>query len=87
MSKAELKRRIYETDFAIHELNLFLNSHPTNKKAFELLNEYRAKRKSLVAAYESRYGKFIVTTNDVPAEGCWEWLKGPWPWENNFMEG
>ena len=87
MRKAELKRRIYEIDFAIHELNLFLDSHPTNKKAFELLNEYRAKRKSLVAAYESRYGKFIVTTDDVAAEGCWEWLKGPWPWENNFMEG
>jgi len=28
-----------------------------------------------------------VTADDVKPEGCWEWLKGPWPWENGFMEG
>lgn len=86
MNKCELKRKIYELDFAIHELVLFLDSHPTSRRAFELLKDYRHKRKELIEAYESRFGKYIVTTDDVPATGCWEWLKGPWPWENNFME-
>ena len=87
MNKAELKKRIFEMDFVIHELVLFLDSHPTDRKAFELLKEYRVKRKELKELYESKYGKLIITTKDVPAEGCWNWLKGPWPWENDFMEG
>ena len=87
MSKRELKRRIYELDFAIHELVLFLDTHPTNRKAMELLCEYRKIREELVKVYENRFGTFIVTADDVKPEGCWEWLKGPWPWENGFMEG
>lgn len=86
MNKQALKRKIYELDFAIHELVLFLDSHPTSKRALELLKDYRRKRMEAIEAYEARFGKYIVTAEDVPANGCWEWLKGPWPWENNFME-
>ena len=85
--KSELKRKIYELDFAIHELVLFLDSHPTSAKAMKLLKEYRERREEAVNAYEECFGKYIVTACDVPASSCWEWLKGPWPWENNFMEG
>ena len=87
MNKAELKRKIYSYDFAIHELVLFLDTHPTNKKALMLLEEYRKRRADLVATYEERFGAFIVKPCDVPVTGCWRWLEGPWPWENNFMEG
>lgn len=86
MNKKELKRRIFELDFAIHELVLFLDSHPTNHKAMELLCEYRKKRSECVEMYEEHFGDFIVHVDDVPASGCWQWLKGPWPWENGFME-
>lgn len=86
-SKAELKRKIHELDFALHELVLFLDSHPTNKKALELTREYRKKRGECVALYEERFGPYIVTPSDVPANDCWKWLESPWPWENDFMEG
>ena len=84
--KAELRQKIYELDFAIYELVLFLDTHPTNQRAMNLLNEYRMKRRKAVAMFEERFGNYITTTGDVPANGCWKWLKGPWPWENNFME-
>lgn len=87
MSKAELKRKIFAYDFAIHELVLYLDTHPTCKKGMTLLEEYRKKRKQTVMTYEERYGKLIVDTCDVPATECWKWLESPWPWENNFMEG
>ena len=48
MSKAELKRKIFAYDFAIHELVLYLDTHPTCKKGKALLEEYRRKRKELV---------------------------------------
>ena len=83
---AELKRNIHELDFALHELNLFLDTHPTNMKAMELLREYRKKRAEALTAYEERFGNYISEVGDVPCGGCWKWLQGPWPWENDFME-
>ena len=56
MSKAELKRKIFAYDFAIHELVLYLDTHPTCKKGMTLLEEYRKKRKQTVMTYEERYG-------------------------------
>ncbi|MBQ6847600.1 MAG: spore coat protein CotJB [Clostridia bacterium] len=84
--KEQLTKIIYELDFALHELNLYLDTHPTSLKAMELLKEYRNKRQAAVALYEERFGKYISTIDEVPAGSCWKWLKGPWPWENNFME-
>ena len=85
--KATLKRQIYELDFALHELVLFLDSHPTNRRAMELMREYREKRAKLVDAYEQRFGKYIVTVKDVPLSVRGEWLDSPWPWDTDFMEG
>lgn len=84
--KAAMKKMIHELDFALHELNLYLDTHPTDMKAMGLLKEYRKKRMAVIAMYEEQYGKYINTVNNVPAEGCWKWLNGPWPWENNFLE-
>ena len=84
--KSEMKKNIHELDFALHELNLFLDTHPTNVKAMELLREYRKKRQEAIALYEERYGKYISTVKDVPCGACWKWLEGLWPWENSFME-
>ena len=85
--KAKLKRQIYELDFALHELVLFLDSHPTNRRAMKLMREYREKRMQLIEEYEKNFGKYIVTVKDVPMSERWQWLDGPWPWENDFMEG
>jgi len=86
MTKSDLMCKIHELDFALHELGLFLDSHPTNQKAMELVGKYRKRRNELVGLYEENFGPYIVTRKDVPATGCWKWLQGPWPWENNFME-
>ena len=77
-----LKKKIHAIDFAIHELVLFLDTHPMNRKAMELLKEYRKKRKECIALYEEKYGPYIVTPADATANGRWEWLESPWPWEN-----
>lgn len=77
-----LKRKINAFDFGIHELVLFLDTHPTNKRAMELLKEYRNQKNEAIANFEAKYGKYIVNTSDVPPSGCWQWLDSPWPWEN-----
>ena len=85
--KAKMRKKIYELDFALHELNLFLDSHPENEKALELLEQYRKWRSNAVADYEQRFGNYIVNVSDVKAKAPWGWIEGPWPWEYNFEEG
>lgn len=84
---AKLKRQIFELDFAIYELVLFLDTHPKSRRAMRLLEEYRAKRKDLISLYEEKFGKYIVTLKDVPMADTWKWLDSPWPWDTDFMEG
>ncbi len=84
--KADLKRFIHRLDFALHELNLYLDTHPTSMKAMELLKEYRMKRAEAVTLYEQHYGKYISCVDEAPLGTCWKWLQGPWPWENDFLE-
>lgn len=79
--KRRLTRQIHSLDFSIKEMELYLDVHPHNQRALNLLSELRRKRAALIAVYEQRFGVYIVTTNDVPAEDCWRWIDSPWPWE------
>lgn len=81
MNEKALKRRIEATDFAILEIELFLDTHPTDRRAMQMLSEYRTRRKSQIADYESRFGKYVVTASDVDLSDRWAWINGPWPWE------
>ena len=84
--KCMLKRKLSELKFAIHELELYLDTHPKCQRSLSLLKKYRMAYAEMLAVYEAKYGKLIVTTSDVPAEGSWQWIHGPWPWEINFTE-
>jgi len=79
--KMMIKKRIHAYDFAIHETELFLDTHPRDPKALHMLREYRRRRQDEVAKYETRFGQYIVTSNDVPADNCWEWVDSPCTWE------
>lgn len=81
-----LKQKIYEIKFAIHELELYLDTHPTCRRTLALLKKYRALYAETVAQYEAKYGRYMPTRNSVPAEGRWQWIDGPWPWEIHFTE-
>ena len=79
--KRALKRHICALDFAIHEMVLFLDTHPEDQKAMQMLREYRRKRKDLIASYEARFGRYVVTVDDVKPTDKWYWINSPWPWE------
>lgn len=85
--RMKLRRKLYELDFAIYELILFLDSHPESARALGLMREYREKRDAVMAEYRKKFGDLIITANDAPAEENWKWIDGPWPWDNDFTEG
>lgn len=75
-----LKERIHAYDFAIVELNLFLDTHPCDKEALCLLKMYRDKREQLVALYEQQYGPYVAKVTDVQGD-TFSWVDNPWPWD------
>ena len=79
--KMMINRKIDALDFAIKETELFLDTHPRDQKALHMLHEYRRRKKEEIEKFEKRFGKYIVTTDDVQRHDCWEWIDCPWPWE------
>ena len=51
MNRQELMHRIQETGFALTDLNLFLDSHPTNAPALEYFRDVKMQHAELVAQY------------------------------------
>ena len=77
MNKREkLLRSLSAAQFALWELHLYLNTHPTDMEALALHAQYQAKVKKLRGEYEEKYGPITP----MAGEGV-EWLKNPWPWD------
>lgn len=75
-----LLKKISTYQFAILDLQMFLNTHPNDKKTLEIVSEYKKALAPLVEDYEKKYG---MLTKRQSAEGNWHrWIKNPWPWEN-----
>ena len=79
MSKAELKKKIFSYDFAIHELVLFLDTHPTDKQALSFYKKHKEKYENAKAESEKAYGP--ITVDSADSDTVWEWSTTPWPWE------
>lgn len=79
--RKKLAYRINAYAFALHEMTLYLDTHPTCKEALHKRMEYRRIWKELIALYEQKFGPYVETANQVQGD-CWSWIDGPWPWEN-----
>ena len=77
--KIALLRKIQVVDFALQEVNLFLDTHPRCKKALTYYEMYRKLRHELHMEYTEKYGP--ITRNDVTSTESWTWINDPWPWE------
>lgn len=73
-------REIMETDFVLKELNLFLDTHPCHREALEKFYKFEKKAAVLKAEYEKMFGPLTPSVNHNVE--TWEWIQGPWPWEN-----
>ena len=79
--RERLLKEIAINSFAALELHLFLDSHPNDKAALKMFNEYQMKYDALVEEYERRYGP--INMGSAQKYQTWEWIKDPWPWDYN----
>ncbi len=72
--------QIQQVDFAIVELQLYLDTHPQDYNAIQQFNQLAAQSKQLKAQYEQQFGpltQFGGSFSSYP----WSWNEAPWPWQ------
>ncbi len=77
--KQMMLKKIQAADFALDDINLFLDTHPTDKGALECFAKYQKIYQSLVKEYEEKFG--ALTSERVDTNKGWTWIDNPWPWE------
>lgn len=79
MNKCDLRLEIQRYCFAAHDMQLYLDTHPTDKKAFAIYKSLIQKSKELKAEYVENFGPLTVADN--AKLDSYAWLDGAWPWE------
>ena len=79
-NRMAMAHRIKAYDFAIIEMNLYLDTHPDDEQGVCLFKMYQEKRCQLIETYEHHFGPYINTVNDVQGNR-FDWIRDPWPWD------
>ena len=84
MTRDEALMLLSELDFTALDLQLFLNTHPHDKKALEQYNKAVGEAKRVRDYFESNFGPLtgILSKSD---EQFFSWIDNPWPWDRNFL--
>lgn len=65
--------------FALKDLNLYLDTHPSDQSMLNEFNKINNKLIELKNNYENKYGPLCVT--EVNSDDKWTWISNPWPWD------
>ena len=78
MDKKQALWQMTAEQFAAFDTQLYLDTHPNDRLALQMFNNYQKNYMEYKKEYETLYGPVIAnnTTN-----GSWDWVKNPWPWE------
>ncbi len=77
--REKLFRAIQICDFAIKDLNLYLDTHPGCTVALQYFHRYNELSSKAREQYAQQYGPIIP--QQVKSTEQWTWINGPWPWE------
>lgn len=66
-------------DFAIKELNLYLDTHSGDKEALTMLKNLIALSKEARSKYVKEHGPIMLA--DLEKMDSYKWINDPWPWD------
>lgn len=78
--RERLMKRISSYDFAVIELQIYLDTHPNDAPLAAKLKEYLAKSDALRKEYEEKFGPIQAKREN---SNRWAWISNPWPWDSN----
>ena len=80
-NKSKLTRKIAKAEFVLHDLALYLDTHPKDMQAIKHYELYKNRLEELNKEYEKLFG-----ADKMIRDNTWVWIDGPWPWEREFNE-
>lgn len=92
-----LLKEINEVSFAINDVTLYLDTHPTDQNALNYFNEMLQRRKTAMKEYETQFEPLVIdcvnpaennssgTETKFPGTMHWTWADGPVPWEGGHI--
>ena len=96
-NRQELLQKINEISFAVNDLTLYLDTHPTDIQALEKFDFYAGERKRLMREYEMKFEPLTIdcvkadTIHDhneycpYPQQKHFTWVDGPAAWEGGTL--
>lgn len=79
MNRNQLMRFITEVSFALDDIELYLDLHPSCPRALSSYENYQSMRSQAVKDYTSMYGP--LNKYQVNDSNYFTWVENPWPWE------
>lgn len=81
--RKKLLNEISEVDFALKELNLYLDTHPYDQQAIDAFRKYNSMKRQLTQEYTAAYGPLVLDILDNSMQE-WKWALQDWPWERGY---
>jgi len=78
--KEKLLFKIYEYDFAVNDLSLYLDLNPEDREAFVYFKSCLMELEKVKIEYEKVYGPLEL---DETKGSEYDWVKEPWPWDKD----
>ena len=78
MNREKMLIRLSAVQFAMWEMRVYLDTHNGCPEAHKLYEKYTAEFNALKKEFEEKFGPITLSENNSD-----EWLKDPWPWDND----
>ncbi|WP_424766458.1 spore coat protein CotJB [Paenibacillus sp. sgz302251] len=76
----KLLHELQAVDFVLVELNLYLDTHPSDTNAIQQYNQYAQLRQKIAHRYETEYGP-LKHFGQSYVHAPFSWIESPWPWQ------
>ena len=73
--------RIYELDFILNDLNLYLDINPKDSRVFEIFKKNAIELNKLKDEYNKKY-QVLELNKDI--NNKYTWLDNPWSWDGDI---
>jgi spore coat protein JB len=75
--------QIQQIGFSLVDLNLYLDTHPTDKVALMNYNTLHEQYNGLMMQYNMTYGPLMGFGHAPGGMEEFLWVNGPWPWQKD----
>ena len=83
--KHKLLEQISQCEFILIDINLYLDTHPNDKRALADYNSYADQLEVLKHKYVKMYGPLQNFGNStVCSDDCFIWVTQPFPWDREM---